>query len=177
MRKRTQSQNIKLKGGLAKIQDAPRNEIYFVLDNIKSMFNVGAIFRTADAIRAKKIFLCGITATPPRRKIFKVSMGTVDHVDWEYKDIAVDAVGELKDRGMQIIALEQTQDSIDYKKAKYRKPIAIILGHEKNGVSEKVLELCDITVEIPMYGFSNSLNVATSAGIIGYEVLNKTFQN
>jgi len=173
MRKRTQSQNIKLKGGLAEIQDAPRNEIYFVLDNIKSMFNVGAIFRTADAIRAKKIFLCGITATPPRRKIFKVSMGTVDHVDWEYFAKTEEIIIRLKQQGVQIVALEQTNNSINYKTAKYKKPVAIILGHEKNGISDKVLKQSNIIVEIPMFGRANSLNVATSAGIISYEILNR----
>lgn len=173
MKKRTELQNIEFKGGKEKIENAPRNEIYLVLDNIKSMFNVGAIFRTADAIRAKKIFLCGITATPPRRKIFKVSMGAVDYMDWEYFDKTEDAIKKLKDQGVQIVALEQTNNSINYKKAVYTKPVAIVLGHEKNGVSDEALKLSDIVVEIPMFGKANSLNVATSAGIIGYEVLEK----
>lgn len=171
MKKRTEAENIKLKGGEENLEKAPRNEIYFVLDNIKSMYNVGAIFRTADALRVKKIFLCGITATPPRRKIYKVSMGAVDWVDWEYCNTTVEAVEKLKKEKVQIIALEQTDQSIDYKRAVYKKPVAIVLGHEKNGVSDDVLKMCDLTVEIPMYAKANSLNVATSAGIIGYEVL------
>ncbi|MFH1855356.1 MAG: RNA methyltransferase [bacterium] len=170
MKQRTQSQNLRLKGGLRKIKSASRNEIYIVLDNIKSMENVGAIFRTADAIKAKKIFLCGITATPPRRKIFKVSIGAVEWVDWEYVSKANVKVKMLKEQGVQIIALEQTDKSVDFRKTKYKRPIAIVLGHEKNGVSKEVLELCDQTVEIPMLGRSNSLNVATSAGIILYAV-------
>ncbi len=171
MKKRSIKENLRLKGGLRKIKSAPRNEIYIILDNIKSMENVGAIFRTADAIRAKKIFLCGITATPPRRKIFKVSMGAVEWVDWEYVSKANVKVKMLKEQGVQIVALEQTDKSVDFQNAKYTKPIAIVLGHEKNGVSKEVLELCDQTVEIPMCGRANSLNVATSAGIILYAVL------
>jgi len=173
MKKRTIKENLKVKGGIRKIKSAPRNEIYIILDNIKSMENVGAIFRTADAVRAKKIFLCGITATPPRRKIFKVSMGAVEWVDWEYISNLKFKIQNLKKEGVQIVALEQTDKSVDFKKAKYKKPVAIVLGHEKNGVSKEVLELCDQTVEIPMLGRANSLNVATSAGIILYEILEK----
>jgi len=171
MKQRTIRENIKLKGGLRKIKNAPRHEIYFILDNIKSMLNVGAIFRTADALRVKKIYLCGITATPPRRKIFKTSMGAVEWVDWEYCEKTSEAVEKLKKEGVQIIALEQTKKSINYKKASYKKPLAIVLGHEKDGISSKVLKISDVIVEIPMYGQANSLNVATSAGVIGYKTL------
>lgn len=171
MRQRTQTENNKMKGGLRQIKSSPKNEIYVILDNIKSMYNVGAIFRTAEAIKAKKIFLCGITATPPRREIYKVSMGAVEFVDWKYLKDTTDAIEELKKEGVQIVALEQTDKSVDYKQAKYKKPIAIVLGHEGKGISKKVLEKCDLSVEIPMLGRANSLNVATSAGIILYQVL------
>ena len=168
---RSEKENIKAKGGLRNIKCAPRNEIYVILDNIKAMENVGAIFRTCDAVRVKKIYLCGITATPPRNKIFKTSMGAVEHVDWEYCTSSEIITKKLKLEGVHIVALEQTNKSVDYTKAKYQRPIAIVLGHEKNGVSKDVLNLCDMTVEIPMFGHANSLNVATSAGVILYEVL------
>ncbi len=171
MRQRTIAENNRLKGGLRNIKSAPRNDVYVILDNIKSMENVGAIFRTSDAIRAKKIYLCGITATPPRNKIFKVSMGAVEWVDWEYCESAKLVVKKLKQEGVQIVALEQTDSSIDYRKAKYKKPVAIVLGHEGKGVSKEVLKLCDFSVELPMHGRANSLNVATSAGIILYQVI------
>jgi tRNA G18 (ribose-2'-O)-methylase SpoU len=171
MRQRKISENIKLKGGLRQIKSSPKNEIYVILDNIKSMYNVGAIFRTAEAVKAKKIYLCGITATPPRREIYKVSMGAVEFVDWEYVSDAKLIAKKLKDEGVQIVALEQTDQSIDYKKAKYKRPVAIVLGHEGKGVSKDVLNECDFSVEIPMFGRANSLNVATSAGIILYELL------
>ncbi len=174
MRQRTQAENKKLKGGLRQVSKSPKNEIYVILDNIKSMENVGAIFRTCDAVRVKKIYLCGITATPPRNKIFKVSMGAVEWVDWEYAESAKMIVKKLKDEGVRVVALEQTDQSIDYKKAKYKRPIAIVLGHEGKGVSKEVLEECDLSVELPMLGRANSINVATSAGVILYEVLELT---
>jgi len=173
MKKRTQRENLRLKGGLRKIKKSPKNEIILVLDNIKSMYNVGAIFRTCEAIKAKKIILCGITATPPRDKIYKTSMGTVDMVEWEYFKDSAEAINALKKDNYQIVSLEQTDQSINFKKAKYRFPVAVVVGHEKNGVSKKVLDLSDISVEIPMLGQANSLNVATATGIILYEVLNQ----
>lgn len=171
MKQRTQAENLRLKGGLRQIKSSPKNEVYLILDNIKAMENVGAIFRTAEAARIKKIFLCGFTATPPRNKIFKTSMGAVEWVDWEYKKTAMEAVEKLKSSGVQIIALEQTDQSVNFKQAKYKKPLAIVLGNEKTGVSKEVLKKCDLSVEIPIFGRANSLNVATSAGIIIFEVL------
>jgi len=173
MKKRTAKQNIRLKGGIKRLKSAPRNEIYLVLDNIRSMYNVGAIFRTAEGVRAKKIYLCGITAQPPREKIYKTSLGAVEWVDWEYRKKAVQAVRELKGKGVQIVCLEQTDNSIHFKKAKYKAPVAVVVGHELRGISSDVLKLCDLSVELPMHGRANSLNVATAAGIILYEVLDK----
>lgn len=171
MKKRTVRENIKIKGGMRKMNSKEKNEIYLVLDNIRSMYNVGAMFRSAEGARVKKIYLCGITATPPREKIFKTSLGAVDWVDWEYCKSAKVLAEKLKVRKIQLVALEQTDSSVHYKKAKYKRPVAIVVGHELKGVSNDVLKLCDLCVEIPMYGRANSLNVATSAGIILYEVL------
>jgi 23S rRNA (guanosine2251-2'-O)-methyltransferase len=176
MKKRTIRENIKNKGGLRKIKSAPRHEIYLVLDNIRSMYNVGAIFRSAEGARVKKIYLCGITATPPREQIFKTSLGAVDWVDWEYEKSAKLIVQKLKQESVQIVALEQTDKSVNFKKAKYRFPLAIVVGHELKGVSSDVLKLCDLSVEIPMFGRANSLNVATATGIVLFEVVAKVNQ-
>jgi tRNA G18 (ribose-2'-O)-methylase SpoU len=173
MEKRTAKENLRLKGGLRTLKKNDRNEICVILDNIKSMENVGAIFRTCDGARVKKIYLCGITATPPRDKIGRISMGAVDWVDWEYFQKTEDAIAKLKNDGFSIVALEQTNQSQIYSKVDYPRPIAIILGHEKNGVSKGALELCDMSAEIPMHGRANSLNVATSAGIILYQILER----
>jgi len=173
MKQRSIKENIKIKGGLRKIKSSQKNEIYLILDNIRSMYNVGAIFRSAEGARVKKIFLCGITATPPREKIFKTSLGAVDWVDWEYVPNSKFKIQDLKSEGIQIIALEQTDKSVNFKKAKYKFPLAIVVGHELRGISSDVLKLCDISVEIPMYGKSNSLNVSTATGIVLYEVLSQ----
>lgn len=173
MKKRNIKQNIKLKGGLKKIKSSPANDIYLVLDNIRSMYNVGAMMRSADGARVKKIYLCGITAQPPREKIFKTSLGAVEWVEWEYRKKAIKAIEELKEKGVQIVALEQTDNSIHFKKAKYKTPVAIVVGHELKGISNNVLKKSDLIVEIPMHGRANSLNVATACGIILFEVLEK----
>jgi len=173
MKKRTAKENLKLKGGLRKLNRRERSEIYLILDNIRSMYNVGAMFRTADGARVKKIFLCGITATPPRNKIFKTSLGAVEWVEWEYISSAKLIVQSLKQEGVQIVCLEQTDKSLDFKKAKYKKPVAIIVGHELRGISNEVLKEADLIVEIPMHGRANSLNVATACGVVLFEVASK----
>lgn len=169
--KRTINQNLESKGGVKGIQEDPRNEVYVILDNIRSMHNVGAIFRTADAARVSCVFLCGITATPPRPQISKTALNTIDYVPWKYYRSTLRLVKILRKRGVQIVALEQTSDSIDYRQFKYNKPVAIILGNEVEGVSDKVLEVCDGCVEIPMRGIANSLNVSTAAGIALFQLI------
>ena len=169
VKKRTIKDNLKLKGGVRAIKRVPKEEVYLVLDNIRSMYNVGAIFRSAEAAGVKKIFLCGITATPPREKIFKTSMGSVEWVNWEYQKTAKAAAQKLKKIGCQVIALEQTDQSIHFKKANYQRPLAIIVGHELKGISRACLNQCDLAVEIPIRGRANSLNVAVAAGIVLFE--------
>jgi tRNA G18 (ribose-2'-O)-methylase SpoU len=174
MKIRSVKENIKLKGGLKYLSAAPRHDIYLVLDNIRSMYNVGAIFRSAEGARVKKIYLCGMTATPPREKIFKTSLGAVNFVPWEYRKTAAETICQLKNDGVQIIALEQTDQSVNYSRAKYKKPLAIVVGHELKGVSKNALAVADLHVEIPMHGRANSLNVATATGIILFKILEKT---
>lgn len=168
MRKLTTEELIKGKGDLNKLRSAPRDEVYLILDNIRSMYNVGAIFRTADATRIKKLYLCGITATPPRKEIEKTALKTIEYVPWEYRNDIKRLIEELKNQGIQIVALEQTNESIDYKKFNFKKPVAIIIGNEVEGVNQEVLDHCDAAVEISMLGIANSLNVATATGIILY---------
>jgi tRNA G18 (ribose-2'-O)-methylase SpoU len=159
------------KKDLKHIKEGPRNPVFLILDNIRSMYNVGAIFRTADAAKVEKIFLCGITATPPRKEIEKTALKTIDYLPWEYRDDSKKLVLELKDRGVQVVALEQTNISVSYKKFNFKKPLAIIVGHEVDGISNDLLNLCDATVEIPMHGIANSLNVSTACGIILFHII------
>lgn len=144
-----------------------------VLDNIRSIFNVGAIFRTSDAILAEKLFLCGITGHPPRKDLDKTALGAVEVVPWEYSSSARETLLKLKEKGVKICALELTTRSLHFKEVKYPFPLALILGNEVDGVSDDVMPLVDLAVSIPMLGRANSLNVATAYGIVGYEILHQ----
>lgn len=159
------------KKDLDEIMNRPRNQVFLILDNIRSMYNVGAIFRTADATRVEKLYLCGITARPPRKEIEKTALKTIEFVPWEYQKDTKKLITKLKKCGVQIVALEQTNESKNYNNFSFQKPVAIIIGHEVDGVSDDILDLCDAAVEIPMQGISNSLNVATATGIILYHLI------
>lgn len=144
-----------------------------VLENIRSVYNTGAIFRTCDAIRAEKIFLCGITAHPPRKDLEKTALGATQTVPWTYRPSASETLLKLKKNGVKICALELTTRSVNFRRAKYEFPIALVLGNEVDGVSREALELADMIVSIPMLGRAKSLNVATAYGIVAYEILHQ----
>jgi tRNA G18 (ribose-2'-O)-methylase SpoU len=150
-----------------------RTPIHVVLDNIRSVYNIGAIFRTSDAVLAEKIYLCGITAHPPRRDLEKTALGATEVVPWEYSRSTTETLLKLKEKGVKICALELTTRSVDLKKAKYEFPMALVVGNEVDGVGKEVLELADLVVSIPMLGRAKSLNVATAYGIVAYEVLHQ----
>lgn len=163
------------KGGRAKGK-VKRQEIYIILDNVLDTYNIGSIFRLADAVSAKKVYLCGGTETPPNHRIKKASINTTEVVDWEYAESAAKLIDDLrfKINDLQIVAVEQAPNSVEYTKFSYKLPIALVVGHESDGVSKEVLEICDAIVEIPMYGINISLNVMVSLGIVLYKVLEKT---
>ena len=149
-----------------------QRSIYLVLDNIRSMENVGAIFRTADAAGVKKIYLCGITPKPPRKEIDKAALGAVDFVEWEHHDNPKSLILNLKKQGISIIALEQDSRSIPL--STFCPPsssVALVIGSETNGVSKEILNLADQIIEIPMHGKKNSLNVSVAAGIALFEII------
>jgi len=149
--------------------------MYFVLvlHNIRSRFNVGAIFRTADAAGIKKIYLCGITPCPPHPKIDKVSLGAEKYIAFEKVIQTSKLLKNLKFQGYQIIALEQSKKSIPYFKFKPKRSTALILGNEVKGLPSKILKICDKIIEIPMYGKKESLNVAVACGIVCFEIIKK----
>jgi tRNA G18 (ribose-2'-O)-methylase SpoU len=149
---------------------APRRELYLILDNIRSLNNVGAIFRAADGFGVRKIYLCGITPRPPRPEIAKISLGAEDAVDWEALADPAKAVRVLQTAGVTVLCAEQTDRSRSLYEADLPHPLAIVLGHETSGIDEKVLALADGEVEIPMFGAKHSHNVATAAGVILAEV-------
>lgn len=171
MKKLSTSELIAQKGDLNKLRSKRRNEVYLMLDNIRSVYNVGAIFRTTDAARVKKLYLCGITAKPPRPDLEKTALKTIEYVPWEYVPNLKFKIKSLKKRGIQIVALEQTDQSIDYRKFNYQKPVAVVVGNEVTGINDEVLALCDAVIEIPMHGIANSLNVTTSVGIVLFNLI------
>ena len=148
-----------------------RNPVVIVLDNVRSLNNIGSAFRSGDAFRIEKLVLCGISTPPPHRDIHKSALGAEMSVDWQYFENTTDAVAELKTAGYAIIAIEQTTASIPLNDFKPDSRVALIFGHEIHGVSPDVLALCDAAVEIPQYGTKHSLNVAVSVGIVLWHIL------
>ncbi len=150
-------------------------DIIVLLDNVRSLHNVGAIFRTCDGAGVSKIYLCGMTGTPPRQEIAKTALGAEDLIPWEYKKDSLRLARKLKAQGYEIVALEKTAKSKLFNRVSYSPKICLIVGHEINGVRKKILEESDKTVHIPMRGAKESLNVATAFGIAIYEITGQLF--
>jgi 23S rRNA (guanosine2251-2'-O)-methyltransferase len=157
---------------LKKIKKSP---VYIVLDNVMDTYNIGSVFRLADAVAAEKVILCGETETPPHTRIKKASINTTEWVNWQYSPSAKHAISNLRSQipNLKVIAVEQDTKSVQYDKADYAFPIALVVGHETNGVSQEVLQMCDQIVEIPMWGVNKSLNVMVSLGIVLFKVMEK----
>ncbi len=155
------------------ISKIKKNPIYIILDNVLDTYNVGAIFRLADAVAARKIFLCGATETPPNPKIKKASVSTWKWVEWQYTETAVSAIENLKFKieNLQVIVVEQDKKSIPLKDFKPTFPLALVIGNETYGVSKEVLKIADEIVELPMYGVNKSLNCMVACGIVLYKIL------
>ena len=145
--------------------------IYVVAENVRSLFNVGAIFRTADGVAAAGVYLTGFTGCPPRKEIRRVALGAEMSVPWTYVRDPLEAIASLKGKGIQVIALEQTAQSVDFRVFSYRLPVAVVVGHEVEGVRPETLAACDGTVQIPMLGQKHSLNVSVASGVMLYELL------
>lgn len=177
MKKLSHEEILALKPSIVEVKDKERSPIYALLDNVRSLHNVGAIFRTSDAILLEKLYLCGITGTPPRNEITKTALGAEEVVPWEHHDEALEAIQELKEQGVKIVAVELAVDSVEYSRAEYDFPVCFVFGHEVYGVSDEVMEEVDMAVTLPMLGRANSLNVATCYGIVMYDALNKLNKN
>lgn len=155
------------------IKTLPKNPVSIILDNVLDTYNVGAIFRLADAIAAEKVYLCGATLTPPNSRIKKASINTWQWVNWEYKNSAVEAINDLRFtiNDLRVIAVEQDARSKPFSEVNYELPLAIVVGNETTGVTKEALDMADVIVELPMWGVNKSLNVMVSCGIILYEVM------
>jgi tRNA G18 (ribose-2'-O)-methylase SpoU len=148
----------------------PRLPFEVVLDNIRSLENVGSIFRTADGIGIRKLWLCGITGYPPQGGIAKTALGAEDSVPWEYQKSALEVVRRLKSEGYQIVVLEQAEGSIFLERFLPEQPVCLVVGYEVDGISDEIFQLADVVVEIDMKGVKNSLNVAVAFGMAAFHI-------
>lgn len=171
MKKLTHDQISLKRSTLDSIHKVQKLPVYVVLNSIRSNYNVGAIFRTSDGAMIEKLFLCGYTPCPPKKEVLKTALGSTDSVKWEYIKDAKSVIHEMKNKGIQICALELTDKSVPYHQIKSDDfPICLIVGNEITGVSQELLDLCDASVEIPQYGIKQSLNVAVAYGIAIFEM-------
>ena len=157
------------------IKIADKYPFVIVLDNIRSMHNVGSAFRTADAFLCEKIVLCGITAKPPHREIHKTALGATETVEWEYFENSAEAVDVLKEKGYKIACVEQADESISLEKFQLStdEKLALIFGNEVKGVTEAVVEKSDYVIEIPQFGTKHSINVSVSIGVVIWDLVSK----
>jgi 23S rRNA (guanosine2251-2'-O)-methyltransferase len=156
-------------------KEAEKIPLIVILDNIRSLNNIGSIFRTSDAFRVKKIILCGITATPPHKDIHKTALGATESVDWEYIADTLQAVRTLKEQNYLVLAVEQADKSTSLEnfQVKENNNLALVFGHEVRGVDQSVIEACDDCIEIPQYGTKHSLNISVSVGILIWDIFQK----
>jgi len=160
-------------------RQADKLPLVVVLDNVRSQHNVGAVFRTADAMRIERVVLCGICCCPPNQEIHKTALGAEESVDWQYYQETTDAVKALQQEGYTVYAVEQAHDSLTLEQAAREigngelangSKIAVVLGHEVFGVQQEVVDLCTQCIEIPQYGTKHSMNVSVTAGIVMYRL-------
>jgi tRNA G18 (ribose-2'-O)-methylase SpoU len=149
-----------------------------ILDNIRSMNNIGSVFRTSDAFRVEKIYLCGITATPPHKDIHKTALGATESVEWEYYQRTDDVIHQLKKDNYEILTIEQTENSKDLRNFEIDpgKKYGVVLGNEVRGVQQKIIDQCDGAIEIPQFGTKHSLNISVCTGIVIWEFFRKMWK-
>jgi tRNA G18 (ribose-2'-O)-methylase SpoU len=156
-------------------KEAEKTPIIIILDDIRSLHNIGSVFRTADAFLIEKIYLCGITALPPNKEIHKTALGATETVTWEYQKEVTDVITLLKKESVTVFAIEQVENAIFLQnfQVEKNKKYALVFGNEVYGVSQKAIELCDGSIEIPQLGTKHSLNISVSAGIVVWDLFKK----
>ena len=160
---------------VSEFKEAKKSPIIIILDNIRSLNNIGSVFRTSDAFLIEKIYLCGITAQPPHNDIRKTALGSTETVEWEYAENTLDIIEKLKSENVQVCAIEQAEnatmlnDFIPQPNTKY----AFVLGNEVKGVTQDAVDISNVVLEIPQYGTKHSLNISVSAGVVIWDVFSK----
>lgn len=157
---------------IEEFKESDKMPIIVILDDVRSLNNIGSVFRTSDAFLIEKIYLCGITAKPPHKEIHKTALGATDTVDWEYAEDVVTVVEKLKEDGVVVQAIEQVEYSVMLHQfvVEQNKKYALIFGNEVKGVSQRAIDLCDGVIEIPQLGTKHSLNIAVSAGVVMWDL-------
>ncbi len=171
MRKLTYEEIFNQRPTLSELKNMKRLPIYVLVENIRSMYNVGSIFRTSDGARISKLFLTGYTPAPPRKEIDKTALGATESVPWEYAENPLPIIRKLKRQGIQIVAIEHTSQTQNYAEVTYPFPVCLMLGNEVEGLSAEVIKEADFAVELPMQGIKQSLNVAVAHGVVLYHVM------
>lgn len=164
-----------LRLNIEEFMEAKKSPIIVILDNVRSLNNIGSIFRTSDAFLIEKIYLCGITATPPHKDIHKTALGATETVAWEYAENCLKVIKKLQEDNIKVIGVEQAEKAIflnDFV-PENNTTYAFIFGNEVRGVSQKAVDLCDTVIEIPQYGTKHSLNISVSAGIVLWDIFSK----
>jgi len=160
---------------IEEFKSTKKSPFVIILDNIRSLNNVGSVFRSSDAFLVESIYLCGITAQPPHKDIHKTALGATDSVNWKYFENTLDAISELKQKGYKIISIEQAEHSVflqDFELEKNQK-YALIMGHEVKGVEQDVINASDYVIEIPQFGTKHSFNISVTTGIVLWELFKK----
>lgn len=166
--------NEEIKGrrpGTEELKIIDRFPVAVIAENVRSLYNVGSMFRTSDGALIEKLFLCGYTGYPPRKEIDKTALGSVETVPWEHNTDTISVINKYKSEGYTIVALEHTDSSVPYLEGDYRFPLCLMLGNEVEGLSEEAVALADYAVDIPMYGKKQSLNVSVAYGIVVYHLV------
>jgi len=159
-------------------KEAEKTPIIIILDDVRSLHNIGSVFRTADAFLIEKIYLCGITATPPNKEIHKTALGATETVAWEHQKEVTAVIKSLKNQDVEVLAIEQVENSVflqDFEPTEGKK-LALVFGNEVKGVAQEAINLCDGTIEIPQLGTKHSLNISVSAGIVVWDLFKKTIR-
>lgn len=162
---------------IADFKAAEKTPLILVLDDIRSLHNIGSVFRTADAFLVEKIYLCGITATPPNKEIHKTALGATDTVAWEYQKNVLDVIASLTSEGVEVWAVEQVEGAVylnDFEPEEGRR-YALIFGNEVKGVSQEAIQQCAGSIEIPQLGTKHSLNISVSAGVVVWDIFQKNY--
>ena len=156
---------------LEELHTRKRFPVTVLLENIRSLYNVGSIFRTSDGAFVERIFLCGYTGFPPRKEIDKTALGSTESVPWIHEPDTLKALKSIKSEGYQLVALEHTDRSVSYREAPFSYPVCLVLGNEVEGITEETVSFCDLAVDIPMHGIKQSLNVSVAYGIAVYHII------